>query len=217
MRSLQISAVKWFHCQKRNPDYLLHNRQNAEAFRALKGMCNPPSVPGVCLRVCWVQSSSPKSRLWCQAWFPLSEKEPTHSGETHLSWCCFWSGPPLNSYDHEWMETGQSIESFALQLISFIAMTEHPITAEAATVSFISLSFFWASGNKYQRNLNSSTWGRSSSTECRGQSSIMADGDLHHMLIFNQLKVTGGGATRTMSSTNLSQILDVTKPESGQK
>lgn len=85
----------------------------------VEGMCNPLSVPRVCLRVCWVESSSPESRLgsshdqmlgppqplplrggatalpsvplWCLARFPLSENEPTHSGETHLSWCCFRS------------------------------------------------------------------------------------------------------------------------------
>lgn len=70
-------------------------------------MCNPLSVPRVCLGVCWVESSSLESRLgrshdqmpgppqplplrggaaalpsvphWCLAGFPLSENEPTHS------------------------------------------------------------------------------------------------------------------------------------------
>lgn len=71
--------------------------------------------------------------------FPsLSERAHTlwgNSSQLLLFLVLFFRSPPLNSHDHEWMETEQFIESFALELISFIAMTEHPITAEAASVS----------------------------------------------------------------------------------
>lgn len=50
------------------------------------------------------------------------------------------------------------------------------------SLSFISFSFPLSFVTKYRGNLNSSTWGSSSSLECRGQSSRLSDADLYQPL-----------------------------------